>query len=246
MTPQERVFIGMLTPSSNTALEPITTSMLEGLPEVSAHYARFRVTEISLGDAALGQFDTSKIVEAARLLADARVRAIGWNGTSAGWLGLDTDERLCAEITAATGIPACTSTLALREIMRRRRHRTVGLVAPYTSAIQDRIVANFAASGMEVTAERHLGITVNFDFSEVTEDTLTRMVREVAAAKPDAIVTYCTNLRAAPLADGWERELGIPVYDSISTVVWQALALAGIDPGRVQGWGQLFASAPRT
>lgn len=236
----QRVFLGMLTPSSNTALEPITAAMLSGLPEVTAHFARFRVTEISLADAALGQFDTGTITEAAALLADARVRVIGWNGTSAGWLGLRTDERLCAEITAKTGIPACTSTLALREIMRRRGQRTLGLVSPYTDPVQERIVANFGASGMDVIAERHLGISVNFAFSEVSEETLTGMVREVAAAKPDAIVTYCTNLRAAPLVERWERETGIPVYDSIATVVWQALGLAGVDMKRVRGWGRLF------
>ncbi len=29
-----RVLLGMLTPSSNTALEPLTSAMLSGLPEV--------------------------------------------------------------------------------------------------------------------------------------------------------------------------------------------------------------------
>ena len=53
----DRRLLGMLTPSSNTVLEPMTTAMLDGLPEVSAHFGRFRVTEISLGAGALGQFD---------------------------------------------------------------------------------------------------------------------------------------------------------------------------------------------
>jgi maleate isomerase len=76
----------MLTPSSNTSLEPITSAMVSGLPGVSAHFSRFTVTEISLRDQALGQFDDSKIIEAAKLLADAKVDVIGWNGTSSGWL----------------------------------------------------------------------------------------------------------------------------------------------------------------
>lgn len=37
-----------------------------------------------------------------------------------------------------------------------------------------------------------------------------------------------------------EQELGIPVYDTIATVVWKALRLAGADPSRVRGWGRLF------
>ena len=236
-----RVLLGMLTPSSNTVLEPLTTAILAGVPEASAHFGRFRVTEISLAPKALGQFDSSKIIEAAGLLADAKVGVIAWNGTSAGWLGLERDEKLCAEIAAATGIPACTSTLALREVMRERGHGTLGLVSPYVDEVQRRIVANFGADGMKVTAERHLGVSVNWDFSQAGEEDLTRMVREVAAARPDAIATYCTNLRAAHLVAAWEREFGIPVYDSISVVVWKALKVCGVDPRRIRGWGRLFA-----
>ena len=53
----KRILLGMLTPSSNTALEPITQAMVAGLPEVSAHFSRFKVTEIALSDSALAQFD---------------------------------------------------------------------------------------------------------------------------------------------------------------------------------------------
>jgi maleate isomerase len=67
------------------------------------------------------------------------------------------------------------------------------------------------------------------------------MVHAVAMAKPDAILIMCTNLRGAPLVANWEKELGIPVYDSVSTVVWKSLRLAGIDTRRVQGWGRLFS-----
>src|SRR5215204_3271525 len=111
-----RVRLGMLTPSSNTALEPITAAMLAALPEVSAHFGRFRVTEIALSEAARAQFDDSEILRAAELLAHAKVDVIAWNGTSASWLGFERDERLAGSITAATDIEAVTTTLALREV----------------------------------------------------------------------------------------------------------------------------------
>ena len=63
---QKRTLIGMLTPSSNTVLEPVTSAMLAGLPEVTAHFGRFRVTEISLNPQALGQFDNAPFLDAAR------------------------------------------------------------------------------------------------------------------------------------------------------------------------------------
>ena len=83
--------LGVLTPSSNTALEPLTSALAAALPGASAHFSRFKVTEIALDAAALGQFDDSKILAAAELLADAKVDVIGWSGTSSGWLGFDRD-----------------------------------------------------------------------------------------------------------------------------------------------------------
>src|ERR1700748_1220020 len=111
--------LGMLTPSSNTALEPITYAMLSGIANVSVHFSRFKVTEIALSEQALRQFDDSEILRAAELLAHAKADAIAWNGTSACWLGFDRDERLCQRIREATGIAACTSVLAFREIFER-------------------------------------------------------------------------------------------------------------------------------
>jgi maleate isomerase len=235
------VRLGMLTPSSNTTLEPVTTAMLAGLPSVSVHFSRFRVTEIALSRDALAQFDERPILAAAELLAHARVDVIAWNGTSSGWLGFDADTRLCERIEAATGIRACTSMLALNEILTATGVKRFGLVTPYIDVVQQRIIANYAALGIECDAERHLGIQDNFAFAEVAADTLAGMIHAVAAERPDAIGVICTNLRAAPLVAALERETGIPIYDTIATVVWKSLNLAGVDAARVIGWGRLFA-----
>lgn len=235
-----RLRLGMLTPSSNTVLEPVTAAMLMDIPEASVHFSRFRVTEIALSRESVAQFDRAEITRAAELLADAKVNVIGWNGTSAGWLGFAADEELCSRISEATGIPACTSVLALNEIFRRMRVKRFGLVSPYTHDVQKRIAANYRAAGFECVAERHLGIRDNYAFSEVGADELCAMIRSVARAGPEAITVFCTNLRAAPLIDALERELDIPIYDSIATVVWKSLQLAGADVTRVRGWGRLF------
>ncbi|CAO3359907.1 Maleate cis-trans isomerase [Azospirillum melinis] len=236
----KRVLLGMLTPSSNTVLEPVTSAMLSGLPEVSAHFGRFTVKEISLRAAALDQFTDAPFLDAARLLADARLNVIGWNGTSAGWLGFDADERLCSTIAAETGIPACTSMLALNEILETTGRKRFAIVSPYLDEIQERMVANYNAAGFEVVAERHLNDRGNFSFSEITEERIERMCAEVAEAKPDAIAIICTNMRGAPVAERVEKALGIPVYDTVSTVVWKALRMTGVDTRRVEGWGSLF------
>jgi maleate isomerase len=240
MSRKDRKFLGMLTPSSNTTLEPVTARMLQGLPDVTPHFGRFRVTEISLGERALGQFENEPMLSAAELLADAHCHAICWNGTSAGWLGFDRDRALCAAIEKRTGVPACSSVLALAEIFRNTGVERFGLVTPYTDDIQDAIRRNFAAEGIQCVAERHRGMKVNFDFSEVEPEAIARMVRDVAKSQPQAITVFCTNMDGASLAEDLEHEIGIPIYDTIATAVWSALRVAGIDPSRVQGWGRLF------
>jgi maleate isomerase len=235
-----RVFLGMLTPSSNTVLEPVCSRMLEGLPDVTAHFGRFRVTEISLGGGSRGQFDLEPMLAAAELLADARCHSICWNGTSAGWLGFERDHRLCAAIRERTGIAACSSVLALLELFRAGGVRRFGMVSPYTDDVVAAIKGNFAAHGFELASERHAGIAVNFDFSGIGREWITRMVREVAKDGPQAITVFCTNMDGASLAEELEREIGIPIYDTIATAVWASLRTAGVQPSRVKGWGGLF------
>ena len=238
-----RHLLGMLTPSSNTILEPITTRILAGLPDVSAHFSRFRVTQIALSDQALAQFQREEILRAAALLGDAKCQTIAWNGTSAGWLGFDEDVGLCRDIEATTRARACTSVLALNEVLALTGARTLGLVTPYTPDVQARIIENYASIGVDVVAESHWGLRDNFSFSEVDGVTIAAAVRTVAAAKPDAIAIFCTNLAGAPLVAGLEAELGIPIYDTVATAVWKSLRLCGADPARVAGWGRLFSYA---
>ena len=237
----KRVLLGMLTPSSNTILEPVTGAILADLPDVTAHFGRVRVTEISLRESALDQFKSESFLQAAKTLVDARVNTIAWNGTAAGWLGFESDHGLCETITRETGVAATSSVLALDEIFTLTKMTRFALVTPYLDEIQERIVENFARSGFTCVAERHLNDRGNFSFSEVPEDVIAAMIRAVAEARPEAIAVVCTNLKAAPLVEDLERELGLPIYDSVAVTAWKSLKMAGVDPRRVQGWGRLFA-----
>ena len=236
--------LGMLTPSSNTVLEPVTYAMLAGLPDVTAHFARFAVTEIALSASALGQFGDTNILRAAELLAHAKVDTIAWNGTSASWLGFESDERLCARILAATGIPARTTVLAYREIFGRLGARRIGLVTPYTGDVQARIQRNWGAEGFDCSGERHFGLADNFSFAEVPSSAIGEAIRAVVARGCDVVALVCTNMDGARIGADLEGELGVPVLDSVAVTLWACLGAAGVDPGRVKGWGSVFGLAP--
>lgn len=238
-TPSE-IRLGMLTPSSNTVLEPLTAAMLADVPGVTAHFGRFRVLKISLDDDALGQFTMDPMLDAAELLSDAKVQTICWNGTSSGWMGFQKDQELCAAIQARTGAQACSSVLALNEILTRTCAKRIAFVTPYLDEIQSAINANYTSEGFEVVADRHLGDPGNYSFGEYTEEKILEMCRAVAAEKPDAISIFCTNFRGASVAEVIEAETGIPVYDTVSTALWKSMLLAGTSPTQIRGWGRIF------
>jgi maleate isomerase len=232
--------IGMLTPSSNTVLEPVTTALLAGMPGISAHFSRFKVTEIALDAAALAQFDDSEILRAAELLAHAKVDVIAWNGTSASWLGIERDRLLAERITAATGIRASTCILALVDILGRVGATSQGLVSPYTDDVQARIVETFAAQGIDCPAERHLGIRDNFAFGTVSEATIAEMIGDVARADADAVTILCTNMNGARVAAELEQDDGPLLLDSVAVTLWGCLVAIGYPLTGFARWGRLF------
>jgi maleate isomerase len=230
----------MLTPSSNTALEPATYGLLRALPGFSAHFARFAVTEIALSTSALGQFDPAPILQAATLLSHAKVDAIAWNGTSASWLGFDRDVQLATAITAQTGIRATTAILALNEILQRLKARRLAFVTPYLSDVQAKITSNYQSAGYTCVAERHAGLQDNFSFATLPAAEIEAMIMAVAAEKPDAIAIICTNMDATRLAPQIEARTGIPVIDSISATLWGALDTLGIAKQSLREAGSIF------
>jgi len=235
--------IGLITPSSNTILEPETYRLLRDVDGVTAHFARFTVLKIGTDADALDQFSLEPQLAAAELLADCRPDVIAWCGTSGGWMGLERDRALCAGITERTGCPATTSTLAQIEAFRLLDCRTYGLVTPYLTDIQERVIKTFGAEGFDCIADERLEDPGNFSFSTYGPDQISKMVRSVAAAKPDAISIFCTNFNGVRIAPDLEAELGIPVIDSTTLTLWHALRLAGVDPAIVSGQGALFAQS---
>lgn len=232
--------IGHITPSSNTAAEPITALLNTSLADrVSHHFTRIRVTQITLGRATASQFEVDKMLAAADLLSDAPLDAIMWNGTAASWFGIELDEKICEHITDRTGIPSSTSTLAFLAAFRHFGLRRIALAVPYTADVTTQIGSVYGQHGFDVVSQAHLGQSVNAEFAGNDSDQIRQLLREANSDSADCIAVVCTNFPATFLVEEMEKELGKPILDSIAVTFWQACRLAGIDP-RIQGWGALM------
>jgi maleate isomerase len=219
--------LGMLAPSSNTVLEPETMRLLPRDGSVTAHVSRLRVTRIANDAASLGQFDFDRVLASAELLADAEVDVILWNGTAAGWLGFDHDQRMVAAIETRTGIRTTTAVLAINEALAQLEARRIGLVTPYVAAIEARIIDNYRGIGIETASSIRLDLTENTAYADVTPAEIAGMVRKAAKVPLDAVLILCTNLAGASVAPALAAELGVPVLDSVKVAIEHCLSLLG-------------------
>ncbi len=231
-------FLGVITPSGNTVVERITLGLLRDFPEVSAHFSRTPV--FGSVDPFPDGYDTEGMLAAAHLLAHAAPDVLVWNGSKGGSIDFKLDRDFVATVKAQTGIACTTSTLALDEVLKKTGVTRYALVSPYDAGYQDKVIKTFAREGYECVASAHSDLRDNLSFARVSAADIATMLRSVAATKPQAIVTFCTNFPAGIVAPELETELGIPIYDSTVLPVWKALKMSGIDTTRGRAWGRLF------
>ena len=146
---------------------------------------------------------------------------------------------MCAAITAATGVPASTSTLAQYDAFDRFGMTRFALAVPYTDDVTTQTIETYEAAGYSTVSHANLGMTSGRDMAYVPFDEIRRLLR--AADSPDAecVVVICTGLPAALVVEEMEQELGKPIFDSVAVTLWKALDLAGAS-ARIEGWGRLL------
>lgn len=235
--------IGMIVPSSNTALEPATTQLIQNRPDINVHFTRIPVRAITL-DGGGAAFDIDTMMSAARLLADAKVDCIAWNGTAGSWLGLEHDRQICAAITQETGIAATTSTLAILQACQDFGVTALACATPYTRDVVDAITQEYGRHGLDVVSHAEWELTDNTSFAEKTAGEIAELLLAASKDAPEtraaqAVALICTNVDGTTILGEVEKNLGIPVIDSIAATLWWALELTGTD-ARVPGAGMLL------
>lgn len=230
------VRLGVLAPSSNSNAESSLQRMLSGQRDVAAHVSRFRLPP-SLED----RIDAAVLGDAPALLADVEPDAVAFHGTSGSWTGFGGDRMLCEQLSAVTGAPATTASLAVRAALDELGLRRIGLVFPGPDEIAQAIAAQYDADGFEVPVRsapaRQLS---NAEIARVGEEWIVDLMRPAFAADVDGVICIGTNLRSAYCVARFEAEYRIPVIDSATATLWELLRLAGAQRP-IPGWGRLLA-----
>ena len=233
----QKIRIGMLTPSSNSIVEPWCYKIIGSIENVSVHFGRVEVLWIDDKAASLSQFYDENMIKGFDLLSHVKPMVIGWNGTSASWLGLERDRVLIDTIKKRTDCRVVTSTLSIIEALKALNTRKIGLVTPYVNSIQKKIINNFELEQLVCVSERHFNMTDNFSFGEISESQIANAAEEVISEGAEAVIILCTNLAGAGIVSTLEKRTGIPILDSVVLTIWGAFRSIGLNTNPLVNWG---------
>jgi len=215
--------LGLLIPSSNTVME---VDFYRNLPEdVTLHTARMYMEDTTPEGEA--QMLDEHAMPAARDVGTARPDVTVFGCTSAGALrGTAYDRDLCIRIGQVTGSVAVSVIASVREAIRRRGARRIGIVTPYVDALNKEIRRSIEDDGqIEVAGIYGLQITENFAIASVTPAEIVDFaVRSLGKLDVQLAFASCTNFRAMGSIPDMEEALGVPVVTSNQAALEAALA----------------------
>jgi arylmalonate decarboxylase len=230
--------IGLITPSTNTTLEPELNRMA---PEGVAIHAS-RIYQAGAQQPASYRRMADDVGTAVDLLATAEVDVIAFGCTSCTYF-VSPDE-IRETIAAHASCPAVLTADAVVAALQELQIRRVALIGPRTRYVTDREVAFLESSGFEVVASACLGLGATEEerraIGRVPPESVFRLARAANRPEAEAIFVSCTQLPTVELIAQLEDTFGKPLVTSNQATLWRSLRTAGVTD-RSFGYGQLLA-----
>jgi maleate isomerase len=159
--------------------------------------------------------------------------------------GSDHDVDIIRLIEEKTGVPAVTTTTALKAALNALGVSRIAVATPYTLEIDELEKSLLENMGYEVTELK--GYHEHVDPKAFKNDMIGRLGPEIAyelvlsvdGPRNEALFISCTNFRAVDVIQRLEDKTGKPVLSSNQVTMWHSLCKLGIHDG-LKGYGRLF------
>ena len=229
---------GVLIPSTNTTVE---TELARLPPGYQAHFARLLTSTP-------GQpFSPSRdddIDYQSKLLGTAKVEMVILMQTSASLFADDYDESVTRRMSAAAGgVPAITSAQAVGRSLRALGARRIGLVSPYSEAVNARARRYFTSKhGLDIMAVEGFAATDSYVIGNLGPENARDAFARIDRPQIDAFMVPGANFPTMASIAAWEREFNKPVVTSTQASLWAMARQLGGEP--IAGFGRLLEQMP--
>lgn len=227
---------GVLIPSTNTTAEIEYSRHLP--PEWQAHYARMMTS--SAEKTPFAPPKDEDVDYQARLLGTARVETVFLLQTSASLFA----ENYCAEvsrrISAAAGVPAFTSAMAIGEAMGALGVKRIAIVSPYSEPVNASAKRYYENKyGLSVIALEGFAATDSYAIGQLGPENARGAFARIDRPEIEAFVVPGGNFPTMASIDAWEREFNKPVVTTNQAALWAVLRRLN-SADRLPGLGRLL------
>ncbi|NEW39324.1 maleate cis-trans isomerase [Nocardia cyriacigeorgica] len=187
-----------------------------------------------------------KLRHGARLLAPHRPAAVVWACTSGSFVfGPEGARDQVRQLSAVSGVPASSTSIAFVEAARALSVRTVAVAASYPDEVARLFVDFLADAGITVVAMSSAGIDTAAEVGTLTPEQVLDLA--VGNDHPDAqaLLIPDTAMHTLAVLPRLEEALGKPVLTANQVTVWEGLRLSAAR-GDSTDFGALFTGTSRS
>jgi maleate isomerase len=185
--------------------------------------------------------EATRLRSPARRLAAAGAGVLCWACTSGSFVGGAAWARdQLAALTAETGLPATSASMALAEAVRALGAAEVDLLSPYPAPLTDVLRDFLSAYGIGVRAVAALGCEAGADSHKIDLGAAVTDFAPRLSSPAVPLVVPDSAVNTLELVARLESDLGRPVVTANQATLWQALRLLGRST-RVPAAGALLA-----
>jgi maleate isomerase len=221
--------IGVLVPSTNTTVEADFQRVLSGCATV--HAERLFIPDGTMTAEFLDEMNRD-LDSKVRSLHSARVDVMVYACTSGSFYkGPAWDDAVINTIERIAGIPAITTSQAVKLALDTVNAKTLSVITPYPEWTNHKLLDYYSASGFDIVsiagdvrAAEHGHRCINDQEPAEIAD----FARDHIAPEADALFCSCTAWRTFEVSAALEKECARPVITSNQATIWQALTLANV------------------
>ena len=228
---------GVLVPSTNTTVE-IECRLLP--LAYQALIARCK-------SSGAGRFSPSRdedIDYQSHLLGTAKVELIVLAQTSASLFADDYDDVVTKRMSVGAGAPAITSAQAVGRAVRALGARRIGIVSPYSEAVNAKAARYFETKhGLTTIALEGFGATDAYAIGQLGPENARNAFARIDRPEIEVFVVPGGNFPTMPSIAAWEKEFKKPVVTTNQASFW-AMLRAFDARDRLPAFGRLLAEVP--
>ncbi len=233
----QRAGIGLLVLATDQTMEH-EFRVAAALPGVGVYHARL-YNSADITPETLRAMRPLIAPATALILPEMRLDVVAFGCTSASMtLG---EEAVFAEIRRSRPEVACTTPVtAAFAAFRALGAKRIGVLTPYSAAVNRTVRAYLEANGLEIAAFATFDKPDDREVARISPSSIEEAIVALSrSAALDAVFVSCTSLRLCERVAAIEARAGLSVTSSDHALAWHCLRLAGVND-EAPALGRLF------